>query len=97
MRLVEVRLDGLHDMQSDKRKKQNGRAEEKHEARCGLRGDCVGITDSDTSLCESVPQVAVRLRSHYARGYAKLGATSSWKGYARSFYPAALGIVIEAY
>src|SRR6266850_2919389 len=29
------------------------------EARCGPRGDCVGITDSDTSLSESVPQEGV--------------------------------------
>jgi hypothetical protein len=32
------------------------------------------ITDLDTSLCKSIPQVAVR---HYARGYVKLGSTSS--------------------
>src|ERR1700730_5043703 len=57
---------------------------------CGPRRNHVDITDSDTSLCESVPQVAVSLRSHCVRGHLKLGATSSKKGYARGFYRAAL-------
>ena len=62
-----------------KREKREGWDEEKHEARRGLRGDRVGISDLDTPLCDSAPQVAVRLCSHYAGGYVKLGATSSWK------------------
>jgi hypothetical protein len=68
------------DTQSDRGEKRNGRDEGKHEERHGPRGDHVGITNSDTSLCENVARVAVRLRSCYARRYIKLGMERVCKG-----------------
>jgi len=85
MRPVGEGLDGL-DTRSDRREELDGQDEEKHEVLAGIMSASPTL---DTSLCERVPQEAVRLRSHHARGHVKLGVTSSWKGYARDFYRAA--------
>jgi hypothetical protein len=53
-------------------------------ARCGPSENRVGITDSDTSLCERSTGAGKALWP--ARGYVKLGATSSWKGYTLELY-----------